>query len=211
MVEIRRAGPADVPLIADVLEMASRAHLDRGAWDLMFPDASDRQQALQLLAGGEPSWCHRQVFLVAEQDGEPAAALAGFEPRSIGGTELGPALGAIFQKLGFSPDRMAEVAGPMGTYLSCFPDLPEDVWIVENVGTRAAFRRRGLVAALLDHVLEEGRARGLATAQISCLIGNTPAFHAYERVGFRAVEELKTPEFHALMGEPGFMRMTLAL
>ncbi len=82
MSEIHLAAPADVPLLAEVLEMASRGQLERGAWDLMFPDAEERGAALRLLSGGVDSWCHYRVFRVAEVDGEPAAALSGFAPAS---------------------------------------------------------------------------------------------------------------------------------
>ena len=55
------------------------------------------------------------------------------------------------------------------------------------------------------------RERGLATAQISCLIGNHAAQRAYEKAGFAVVEELRHAEFEAALGAPGFSRMTLAL
>lgn len=164
-----------------------------------------------MLARGVETWCQLGVFSVARVNGQAAAALCGFEPASIGGTELGAALGAIFEKLGFTADRMGGVAAPMETYLSCFPDMPDDVWIVENVGTRTQFRRLGIVAALLEHILAEGRRRGFATAQISCLIGNEPALFAYERAGFRVADEFKSPEFETLLGGPGFVRMSKKL
>jgi RimJ/RimL family protein N-acetyltransferase len=43
------------------------------------------------------------------------------------------------------------------------------------------------------------------------LIGNDAAQRAYERVGFRVVEELRDAELERAMGAPGYSRMTLAL
>jgi len=209
--ELRPARPADAPLLAEVLEMAARGHLARGPWDLLFPDAAERAAALGMLAGHFPSWCHHSVFSVAELEGEPAAALAAFEPAAIGSTGLAAPLAATLARLGWSERRMAAAGPLLAPYLSCFPDMPEGVWIVENVGTRPAWRRRGLLAALLEQALGEGRRRGHASAQISCLIGNEAARRAYERAGFRAVEERKDPAFEALLGAPGFLRMTRRL
>ena len=211
MIQLRPARSGDGALVAEVLEMAARGHLPRGPWDLLFPEPAERCAALRMLAGGVPSWCHYSVFHVAELDGAAGAALAAFETRAIGGTELAGPLAAIFARLGFSPERLAGVGPLLAPYLRCFPELTEGVWIVENVGTRAAFRRRGLVGALLDHALEEGRRRGQRTAQISCLIGNAPARLAYQRAGFRPVEERKDPAFEARFGAPGFLRLTVSL
>jgi 2-methylisocitrate lyase-like PEP mutase family enzyme/ribosomal protein S18 acetylase RimI-like enzyme len=209
--ELRPARSSDAALLAEVLETAGRGHLPRGPWDLLFPDAAERAAALGMLASQLPSWCHHTVFNVAELAGEPAAALAAFEPAAIGGTALTGPLAAIFSRLGWPEGRKAAAGPLLAPYLACFPDMPAGVWIVENVATRPAWRRRGLVAALLEHALAEGRRRGHASAQISCLIGNEAARHAYERAGFRPIEERKTPAFEALLGAPGFLRMTRPL
>jgi translation initiation factor 4G len=211
--DLRPARSDDVPLVAQVLRMAGRGHLERGPWDFVFPDAAVRQRALERIAGGaERSFCHRSVFQVAELDGEACAALCAFEPSELGdGEGLNRAMGDAFATLGTPPDQIARVAPMLGAYLRCFPDMPAGTWIVENVGTRPEARRKGLVAALLARALEEGRRRGHRRAQISVLIGNDPAQRAYENAGFRVVEALATPEFEALMGVPGFSRMTLEL
>jgi translation initiation factor 4G len=210
---VPRAGrDADVPFLASVLEMAGRGHLARGAWDVTFPDARERVVALARIAGGEvPSWCHRSVFRVAELDARPAAALVAFDAGVVGQATLGPALWAACETLRWAPERMADVGPRLAPFTRCFPDMPAGTWIVENVGTDPACRRRGLVRALLDDALASGRRSGCRTAQISCLIGNDPAQRAYEGVGFRVVEERRDAEFEALLGAPGYSRMTLAL
>jgi ribosomal protein S18 acetylase RimI-like enzyme len=205
--ELRRAVAADVPLVARVLEMSGRGHLERGAWDVLFPDPVDRARALERIASGPRSWCRWDAFHVATVDGEPVAAMAAFEPTALGGTSLGPPLGDAFSALGWDGDRAGAALERASPYMLCFPAMPDGTWIVENVGTRPSHRRRGLVADLLDRVLAEGRSRGHARAQISCLIGNEPARFAYERAGFEVVEKRTHPDFEALLGAPGFFRM----
>jgi translation initiation factor 4G len=209
---LRPAREADVPFLAEVLCMAGRGHLPRGPWDLALPDDVERARLLDALAGGpNASWCHRSAFRVAEVDGVAGSALVAFEPSAQVDASLARPLGAALESIGWSPERIGTLAPIFGAYLTCFPEMPDGTWIIENVGTRPALRRRGLVARLLDDALERGRAGGLATAQIACLIGNEAAQRAYERAGFRIVEERKDPAFEALLGAPGFSRMRMAL
>lgn len=211
MPELRAARKEDAPLLARVLEMAGRGHLPRGPWDLLFPGAADRERALGAIATGPVSWCHWSVFHVAEIDGEAGAALCAFEPGAIGGTDLGPSLATAILALGWKPERLLAGAGSLAPYLRCFPDMPPGTWIVENVGALPSHRRRGLVGALLDRALAEGRRRGLRRAEISCLVGNDAAHLAYRRAGFEESERFEDPAFEALLGAPGFVRMTRSL
>jgi len=209
---IRAARESDVPFLASVLAMAGRGHLERGPWDLLFPDTAERQRALEYMAAGPvTSWCHREYFHVAELQGQPCAALVAFDAARLGDTSLAAPLYATFAMLGWSEERAAGLGPLLGPYVACFPDMPPDTWIVENVGTRKDARRHGLVRALLDRALEAGRRSGCSQAQISCLIGNDAAQRAYERAGFEVVEEKRDPAFEALIGAPGFSRMTRTL
>jgi ribosomal protein S18 acetylase RimI-like enzyme len=209
---LRPARAADVPFLAEVLCMAGRGHLPRGPWDLAVPDDAERTRLLVALAGGpNRSWCHQSVFHVADVDGVAGSALVAFEPSALDDAALARPLGAALESIGWSPERIGTLAPIFGAYLTCFPEMPGGTWIVENVGTRPELRRRGLLARLLDDALARGRACGLATAQIACLIGNEAAQRAYEKAGFRVVEERKDPAFEALLGVPGFSCMRAAL
>jgi translation initiation factor 4G len=209
---IRAARAAEAPFLAEVLRMAGRGHLPRGAWDLIFPDAYECQRGLERLAGGGlRSWCHHSLFQVADRGGEACAALVAFEPEELGEVSLGKAMFDVFQSLAWTPERIAAVGPRLAPYLRCFPDMPPGSWIIENVGTRSDHRRQGLVHALLERALETGRSRGHRRAQISCLIGNLPAQRAYEKAGFAVVEERVDPEFERQLGAPGFSRMTREL
>ena len=209
---VRPARPSDGAFVARVLEMAGRGHLARGAWDVAFEDDSQRSRALDELATAAPaSWCHHSVFRVAEVDGVAAAALCAFAAGPTTGHDFGAALGHVHRHLRLSDTEVGAQIERLSPFLECFPDMPPGTWIVENVGTAPAHRRRGLVRELLDRALADGRTAGCERAQISCLVGNDPARRASERAGFEVVEERTTPAFEALLGSPGFVRMTMRL
>jgi translation initiation factor 4G len=211
-VRVRAAGEGDGRLVASVLEMAGRGHLERGAWDVAFEDDAVRAVALEALAtAAPPSWCHRAVFRVADGDGVGAAAMCAVGASEAAPGAFGVALAHVHRHLGWTDAEIGAQIERLTPLLGCFPDMPAGTWIVENVGTAPAYRRRGLVRALLDDALAAGRAAGHARAQISCLIGNDPAQRAYERAGFAVVEELTHPDFERLLGVPGFVRMTRGL
>jgi hypothetical protein len=48
-------------------------------------------------------------------------------------------------------------------------------------------------------------------AQISFMIGNTPALNAYRARGFEVAEEIRHEEFERAFGSPGIVRMTRPL
>jgi translation initiation factor 4G len=212
MTLLRPARIDDAPFIAGVLLSASRGHLPRGPWDLALPDAIERDAVLARVASGaERSWCHQSVFHVAEVDGVTGSALCSFRADADDEPALRAAVAAAFAAARIGPERLAAVVPVFATFSRCIPPFEPGAWIVENVGTRPALRRRGLVARLLDDALERGRRAGCTTAQISCLLGNDPAQLAYESAGFRVVEERKDPAFEELLGTPGFSRMTVSL
>jgi ribosomal protein S18 acetylase RimI-like enzyme len=88
---------------------------------------------------------------------------------------------------------------------------PGDHWVVEWVATLPEYRGRGLVAGLLQEMLERGRGLDYEAAQISIMIGNDAAQRAYESAGFAVVDEKTSPQLDALLGTPGFRRLRRAI
>jgi len=72
-------------------------------------------------------------------------------------------------------------------------------------------RRRGLIGALLDAVLEATSGRGCRLAQITTYIENDAARSAYEKSGFRILDEKRCSEVQEILGVPGFVRLTRKL
>lgn len=209
---IRAATEADVPFLAWVLQEAARSHRPFGVWDLAFPGPDEwRLPRLEgLVASREPSFCQRSGFLVAEVGGEPAAALTGYSDHSVaGGSAFLAAMQEVCAGIGWEERHGQALGARIAPFLECAPAAPDDAWVVEFVATRPEHRGRGLVKALLGAILARGRERGHACLQIAVLIGNDVAQRAYESVGFRVVDEKRSPAFEATFGCPGIRRLRL--
>lgn len=210
---IRDAVPADAPLIAWVQVEASRSGTPLGFWDLALPGADEPRMGLiaDLATSAKEHFAHISGFLVAELDGHAVGALSGYSPTA---KKLGHFVGALNQVLernGWSEAHRRLLPFRIGPCMSCFSDSPEDRWIVEWVALLPDARGKGIAAELLGAILERGRAAGFRKAQISYLIGNAPAQRAYERVGFYEVDSKRDPQFEAIFGSPGTVRMWMDL
>jgi translation initiation factor 4G len=210
IVEARRDHAA---FIAWVELTAWRSHLERGLWDF-FIDGDEREclRYLEALATTQtPHWSHYSTFLVAEVDGTPAAALGGYFDEELGTPALQKGAAEADERLGRTPELSAAGLQRIAPVWLVATGHEPGVWIVENVATRPEYRRRGLVDALLGAMLDRGRQRGATQADIGVLIGNDPAQRAYEKVGFRVVEEKRHPDFEAVWGSPGVRALTRPL
>ncbi len=206
-VRIRAATPKDAPFLARVTLIASRSHLKQGAWDLWIEDEATRLRFLErLLLTPFLSWCHYSGFLVAEVDGEPAAGLSAYVEGAPGMVSPNEAIPTVAKEIGLSDDDVATGISRLVPFLSCVPEPIGDPWVVEWVATLPDYRRRGLVQRLLDEILEKGRRSGHRRAQVSFFVGNTPAQRAYERVGFKYVDERRSDELERTIGTPGMIR-----
>jgi len=210
---IREASPDDAPFLAWVMQEAGRSHLPRGVWDLAMPDSEDeRLDMLATLATTKiVHFGHWTRFLISEVDGEPAAALSAYDPALHGGQHIGLGFGEAFRRMAWSDERIAEFGRNQAPFGSLGFPTPDGFWVVEWVATRVPFRGRGLVQALLLEVLERGREAAYGRAQIGYFLGNTPAQRAYEKAGFKWIDEYRHPDWEAAMGTPGVARMHLDL
>lgn len=211
---IREARPHDADFLAAVCLAAARSHVPVSFWDLLIPDGGDAPiEAFlsRLLVTPERSWWHYAHFIVSEVDGLPAAGLSGFtvSDPEVRGPEV-TLLDAIHAQ-GWTEAQVKNALTRVGPFLTCNTPPDPEAWIVENVATRGTHRRQGHIARLLPEILERGRRRGHTRAQLTLMIGNTSAQHAYERVGFRIVSEKRHPEFEAAIGCPGLAKMECPL
>ena len=208
-VKIRRGRADDADFLAQVMMLASRGHLRRGIWDLIAGGSeANCLDYLRRLALTEPvSLCHYSSFLVAEHDDRPAAALCGFDPRDGGWQLLNEAMQNVQRQKGWTTADERASADRTAAVWQCTFDTLDGAWVVESVATLPEYRRRGLVDALMAEILRTGWTRGSRLAQLTILIGNTPAQRAYEKAGFRVEGEKRHRDFEAALGSPGFMRM----
>jgi translation initiation factor 4G len=212
-IAIRDATAADADLVAWVQQEATRSGRPLGFWDLAFPGPDGPRLGLiaEIAASEREHFAHVSGFIVAEVDGEPAGALSGYAP---GVKKLGHFVGSmnrVLQRHGWNEAHQRLLGQRVAPAVACFSDAPEDRWIVEWVALRPNARGKGVAATMLDVILERGRAAGFHEAQITFLEGNTPAQRTYERAGFAAIDGKRDPQFEAIFGAPGTVRMTRKL
>ncbi len=212
-IEIVDAQRDHAAFIAWVTLAAHRSHMVRGLWDFVVGGAeADCLRFLEALTTtSQPHWVHSSTFIVAEVDGEPAAALGGYFDEELGMSALAKAMPEANERVGRTEEDSQAGFARAGSIVHCEPEHAPGVWIVENVATLPAFRRQGLVARLLDEILERGRERGATQADIGVFIGNDGAQFAYERAGFEVTGELRHPEFEAVYGCPGVRSLSRPL
>jgi ribosomal protein S18 acetylase RimI-like enzyme len=208
---IRRANLDDAEFLAWVTLTASRAHLRRGLWDLIIgADEAGCLDYLTRLAVAEPrSLYHHSSYIVAEVDGERAAALCGFDPRDGGWAIAGEAMSNVQRDLGWTEaESRASYQRIAPVWAACMPPDAGADFIVESVATRPEYRRRGLADILLDVITRDAIRRGCSLAQITTYIGNDAALSAYKKADFRVLDEKRCTEVQKILGVPGFVRLT---
>ncbi len=211
---IRRAKSSDAEFLAWVTLTASRAHLGRGLWDLIIgADEAGCLDYLQRLAIAEPrSLYHWSSYIVAEIDGERAAALCGFAPHDGGWATAGDAISNVQRDLGWTEaDAAASHQRMAPVWAACsLPDAGAD-YVIENVATKPEYRRRGYADILLDVILHDAFHRDCTLAQITTYMGNDAALLVYEKAGFKVLDEKRCTDLEKLLGVPGFVRLTREL
>jgi ribosomal protein S18 acetylase RimI-like enzyme len=206
--KIRPAHSHDASFLAWVILISGRAHVQRGIWEVIL--GGTEQECLTFLqfltVTQTPHLFHHSCFLIAEVGGRSAAALGGYDPKSLGYPTLGKAIKEVVHKRGFSgPDP--EAMKRSQRVLSCIPEDVEGAWVVDSVATVPELRRQGITSKLLEKILERGRNQGFRRAQINIYIGNIPAQRLYEKHGFQIMDEQRHPDFEKEIGSPGMARL----
>ncbi len=194
--QIRSARREDASFLAWAILTSGRAHVQRGIWEVILGGTEEGCLTfLKLLsATNKPHLFHHSCFLVAEVDGRPVAALGGYDPRVLGYPALKEAMAEVLHLMGLSGLDQAAMSRSERV-LCCIPDDAEGAWIIDSVATVPGARRRGIVDRLLEEILEKGRRQGFCRAQINIYIGNIPAQRAYEKHGFKVVDEKRHSAF----------------
>lgn len=80
-----------------------------------------------------------------------------------------------------------------------------------HLGVSPNSRSQGIGSRLVDHFVEIGRERGLATAELDVAVTNPRAQALYERLGFEVVEETESSLVNEFGRVANHRRMVLAL
>jgi len=179
---IRPAGPDDSGFIARNILASQRGPRSRGWFDIAlgWPEPQCLDFVAQVATAATRSWWHVSQFVIAELDGEPAAALCA-SPATGTGVAGRAAIAEVAEKTGLSASELAAIFR-RGAYASgCWVQGGEGDWLIEHVASLPACRGRGLVQALIARALAAGGAAGFKRASISFLIGNDPAERCYAK------------------------------
>jgi len=209
---IRSATAADSGPVAYAAYLAGQGHCGVSTYDLMVPGrpgpTAERIYLIKRLVEARTvSWLHFSHYFVAEVDGRVAASVGAFRSRDSGNVEFVAAL----KETGWTQDEINRMSVQVRVYLRVEPPVPRDAWMIENAGVLPGFRRLGLMTALLEAVIDEGRAAGQKTALLACHMGNEAALRLYQKAGFEITGERTDDEFEAVFGCPGMWQMTLQL
>ena len=206
---IRPAVPDNAAEVAKLMYISSISPVRNALYDLMFPGAAEQrlEQLRGLYLADARSWFHFSHYLVAEVNGEVAAALCGYSEPEAGRLKLAEAL----PEIGWDEQEGIAFAERMEPILRVYPTFTDDVWIIENVATFPQYRRMGLINSLLKEIVKAGRDNGHMKVGLGIIIGNLPARKAYERIGFKLTEEYFDGSFEEIFGCPGMARMVLEL
>ena len=158
----------------------------------------------------QQSWWHVSQFLIAEAEGERAAALCAMP---AAGTRAAArlAIAEVADKTDLNASELAAILRRGAYTANCWVQGGDGDWLLEHVASLPAYRGRGLVQSLIGHALAAGQAAGFRRASISFLIGNNAAERCYARAGFAFAEERRETAFEALIGAPGFRRFERAI
>ena len=210
-IDIRPARPEDASFLGWAIFAAGRSHCQRGVWDIIF--GMSENECITFLEHLTVTEVHHMFhysdFIIAEVDGRPVAALSGYDHKQL--AEVGQAFLQVHEKLGLTGSNRVDNQKGVAAILHCYPEETEGAWIIESVATLPEVRRQGMINTLLEEILEKGRRIGFGLAQVGVFIGNTPAQNAYEKCGFRVIDEKRHPDFEAETGSPGMKRLLLDL
>lgn len=207
-IRVRSAQPQDASFLAWVMLTAGRAHVRRGIWEVVLAEPEEKCMSFfeHLVKTAKPHLFHYSCFLLAEVAGRPASGLGGYDPIALGYAALSMALPEAFSKSGLQ--QKGELGGRGSPRIvECVPPVLERAWVIESVATLPEFRRKGVVDRLLDEIIETGRKKGFRRAQINIYIGNEPARMAYQKHGFRLLDEKRDSYFESQIGCPGMARL----
>jgi ribosomal protein S18 acetylase RimI-like enzyme len=209
---IRPACSEDAGFIARNILASQRGPLPRGWFDIAlgWPEPQCLAFLERLATAHRRSWWHVSQFLLAEVDGEPAAALCAL-PAAGTGAAARAAIAEVADKTWLDKSELTAILRRGAYSTNCWVQGGEGDWLIEHVATLPAYRGCGLVQALIEHALSAGQLLGFKRASISFLIGNEPAERCYAKAGFVFAEEKRDPAFEALTGAPGFRRFARAI
>ncbi|MEZ4790302.1 MAG: GNAT family N-acetyltransferase [Flavobacteriales bacterium] len=180
---IRQATLGDIPFLVETIVAAEKSNSPRMGLSILF-DLSEAgtRKLIGAMLEEEVDGCELSIssFLIAEVDGRPAAAVAGWVEGD--GEEMPSALlKANLIGFTFPPESMALLRERAPIVSGVQIEREKDALQIEYVHTDPAFRGRGLAGELIRAHLAKA---GPRKAQVQAFADNRVAIALYERLGF---------------------------
>ncbi|UCD66720.1 MAG: GNAT family N-acetyltransferase [Deltaproteobacteria bacterium] len=210
-IQIREALAGDASFLARSILIAGRAHVAKGIWEIVLNvSESDCLRFLELLActAAEHLFHYSCSFIAESDDKIPVGSLGGYDPKKSGYQSLQQALPEVYRKLSLPGLDFESANKRASKILACLPKEIENAWVIDSVATMPEYRGRGVAEYMLRAVLDEGKKRGYQIAQVNMYIGNEPALHLYQKLGFTINEETQDTYFEKQIGSPGMLSLT---
>jgi ribosomal protein S18 acetylase RimI-like enzyme len=195
----RPARPQDAASVVPLMHASSPAILD----------AVYGQHATAFLAcdfrrgGGIFGYRHQTVGVTA--GGEIVATITAYDGGRYRELAL-RTMGSAARSCG--PVHFLRILRPAAAVGRLFVPPSRDAVFLANLCVASGHRSRGHGAALLEHVIQAGRGRGLRQAELDVSWTNARAQHLYERMGFTVITQ--RPDTSG-RGVGGFRRMRLTI
>jgi GNAT superfamily N-acetyltransferase len=204
---IRLARLDDAKFVARTILSAQRGHVARGWFDIALDWPAPRCLAFieRIATAQTQSWWHVSQFILAEVEGEAAAALCSL-PAAGTVSAARSAITEVAEDSGLNASETAAIFRRGAYAAGCWVQGGKTDWLIEHVASLPMYRGRGLVQALINHALSTGKAAGFERASISFLIGNEAAQRCYAKAGFAFAEEKRDFDFQAITNASGFRR-----
>ncbi len=133
------------------------------------------------------------------READLSALIALFASDPLGGhgdtldAEAFPRYLAAFNTIAASPDQTLYAAELDGSVVGTFQTMittslngrGSQAMIIEAVQTRDDMRGKGIGAAMINHCIEEARAKGMRLVQLTSNAARKDAHRFYERLGFK--------------------------
>ena len=209
-IHIRNGRLDDAHFLARSILMAGRAHVAKGIWEVIL--GLPEEQCIRFLQNialtGPPHLFHYSSYLIAQTpDKVMTGSLGGYNPKLRGYQALQQAIPAVYKKLQL-PIEISRAANERAArIMSCLPKEIDNAWVVDSVATLPEYRGRSIAEKLLHHVLAEGKRQGHKLSQVNMYIGNQPALHLYQKIGYTIFEEKRDKYFEENIGSPGMLSL----
>lgn len=209
-IHIRNGHRDDAPFLARSILIAGRAHVKKGIWEVILglPEEQCFRFLQNIAVTGPPHLFHYSCYLIAETANKiPAGSLGGYNPELKGYQSLEQAIPAVYKKLQIPEKISRQANGRAIRIMACLPKECANAWVIDSVATLPEYRCRGIAESLLCQILDEGRKQGYKLSQVNVYIGNDPALHLYQKIGYAIVEEKRDAYFEENIGSPGMLSL----